>query len=621
MIQSHINIMKLLNKIILVLLVSCITLFSCVETPIIDERDVLNEECLENTKSITRSSSDVTYEILPNPYALSVMQQVYDTYSETPITLEATDLYVKFMPKDSVELHTLKYDYNLELFDYPLDIELAEGEVYVNTELPESDLAWVYTTVEPDFVFPAGISYEILESCYIPADDETVGTPTRVGVVNVEDAAYALVGYDEAALIGTRAKATPQGTIRVYDNNNSTYVPVKGVKVRCHRIIKWATAYTDESGSYTMSKSFRYKPHYAIVFDNIKDFDIWGNWGPIARANHNLGWQSNTGYSTDIGYNSNAWEWAVVNNAGYEYYQMCERTGILKPPAKLKIWVWKNFSGSSAPMLRRITDPIYYNGNNPWIRFLFEMFGDEADAVTINGVLKYVLPDLTIGTLYNDNSRMGYESIYKTVNHELAHSSHFSQVGSPFWAKYISYIITYGAYGGNGNGINAQLCAIGEMWGYFMGHAQAMEKFDPSSTIYPDTVDTWIYPQVFWKIYSTDILSKKQIFDCLIAEVDTYDELVAKLYTLYPDKATDIESVFNDYPGIVHNVSLPGGYDTFCANQSITSSKHISGENILVQNSTVSNGATLTLSAGTSITINTPFVVESGAKLIMVNSN
>lgn len=60
------------------------------------------------------------------------------------------------------------------------------------------------------------------------------------------------------------------------------------------------------------------------------------------------------------------------------------------------------------------------------------MFGDEGDAVTINGVLKYVLPDLTIGTLYNDNSRMGYESIYKTVNHELAHSSHFSQVGSPF---------------------------------------------------------------------------------------------------------------------------------------------------------------------------------------------
>lgn len=123
----------------------------------------------------------------------------------------------------------------------------------------------------------------------------------------------------------------------------------------------------------------------------------------------------------------------------------------------------------------------------------------------------------------------------------------------------------------------------------------------------------------------TNTLSKKQIFDCLTSEVDTYNELVARLYTLYPERAADIERVFNNYPSINHTVSLPGTdgivYDAFCSNQSITSSTTISGENILVQNSTVSNGATLTLNAGTSITINKPFIVEKGSKLIMTRGN
>lgn len=140
-----------------------------------------------------------------------------------------------------------------------------------------------------------------------------------------------------------------------------------------------------------------------------------------------------------------------------------------------------------------------------------------------------------------------------------------------------------------------------------------------------NTVDTWIYPQVFWEILSTNILTKKQIYDCLTSEVDTYNELVSKLYTLYPDRAADIEQIFNHYPAIHHNISLPGAgdtiYDAFCSNRTIASLTTISGLNILVQNSTVSNGATLMLNAGTSITINKPFTVEKGSTLIMTRGN
>ena len=611
----------ILCKIVGVSLISCIVLLSCVETPILDKDVAPNEDVSEKTTIVTRSSSDNTYIVQQNPYALRVMQEVYDTFSETPITLEATDLYVKFMPKDSVELHTLRYECNLELFDYPLDIELAEGEVYVNYDLPESDLIWVYTTVEPDFIFPTGISYEVLEECYIPEDGETIGSPTRLGEVYVEDAAFALMGYDEEVLVDTRANVTPQGTITVFDDYNGFNVPVKGVKIRCHRIVKWATAYTNENGSYTMSKSFRFKPHYAIVFENVKDFDIWGDWGPIDIANYNLGWHSNAGRSFNIGSNNGAWEWAVVNNSVYEYYQMCDQTGICKPPSDLKIWVWKNFIGSSAPMLRRIEHIIGHNSHSDWLSFFINTMGYGISASLIVHYLGFMLPDVTIGCLDRLSHRLRYEQLYNTVNHELAHSSHFRQVGSEFWALYISYIMTYGAYGGNDNGNNAQLCAIGEMWGNFMGYTQANEKFDDYPSFGERPIDGWIYPQLFMEIYNEGILSKKEIFDCLTLEVDTYNDLVSKLYSLYPDRAVDIENIFNNYPTINHTISLPennqGIYDSFCMDTNIVADTAISGGNILVQNSIVANGATLELNANTSITIDESFIVEREANLIM----
>lgn len=595
------------------MLLSCITMFSCVEEPAQIVEEPVEEETNSDVRVLTRSSVN-EYTTLPNPYALEVMQEVYDIYSETDVTLEATDLYVKFMPKDSLELQRLKYDYDLELFDYPLDIDLADGDVYVNHDLPQSDLVWVYTTVKPDFVFPSGISYEILEYCYIPGDGETVGIPTKAGVVNVEDAAFALMGYDEPAPVDTRAVATPQGIIKVRDNDRGSDVPVKGVKVRCNRLVKWASVYTDENGLYVMDKSFRYRPYYSIIFENTKGFDIWGNWGPIAGAHYNMGKQSNTGYSINIGTTNDAWLWAAVNNAAYEYYKMCEQTGILKPPADLKIWVWKNVVSSSAPMLSKVMDALKLRGQSSVEKFFYDISFN-----LINSMLCLVLPDITIGGDDGFGSFKTYGRIYQTVHHELAHSSHFSKVGVSYWTDYIVYIISCLGYG-DGTKNKAELCGIGEMWGYYMGYAQAISIYNSSALMPISEIENWIYPHVFWELDSTQVLSKKQIYDCLTSEVDTYDELVSKMYNLYPDKAVDIQNVFSKYPKVSHSVTIPAGNVT-CSNRNITSSTTISGDNIFVENVTVSNGATLRLDAGTSITINKPFTVESGSELIMTRGN
>lgn len=479
-----------MKKIYSVILLLAVMLSSCTK----DETDIITDDnskapALAQTRS---GNSAVEYEKMPNPYALSVMQGVYDSYKVSK-KLEPTDLYVRFLPQDSLQLNTLKYNYNLELFDYPLDIEIPEDTVYTDPTIPEGGFTWLYTTVKPDFVFPKEIRHEVIEECYIPAEDEEI-SPTRGGIVNVEEAAFLSLGYNideedsEGGPEARRLWVRPKGTIKVYDNSLYTYVPVKGVKIRCHVVVKWSTTFTNDDGYYRMDSRFLLRPHYAIVFDNKQDFDIWGNWGPIARANLNMGWHSKKGYSRNIEAGSFAWPWAATNNAGYDYYKMCEATGIPKPPRNLKIYVFKGWSSSSAPMLRRIVHPIDFTGPISWGNFFFDINPSE-----IINMLRVFLPDITIGT-----KGKSYRKVYDHVNHELSHASHFSAVGSAYWARYIGYIMTNQGYG-NGSGKNAELCGVGEMWGYSMGHIQEFEKYEPSGLLEKyKFYNSWMKPHVFW---------------------------------------------------------------------------------------------------------------------------
>ena len=169
-------------------------------------------------------------------------------------------------------------------------------------------------------------------------------------------------------------------------------------------------------------------------------------------------------------------------------------------------------------------------------------------------MLKKVLPDITIGT-----GGHSYRKVYDVVNHELSHASHFSQVGSAHWAKYISYIMTYGSYG-NGTGKNAELCGIGEMWGY----------------------------------------------------------------SKYPEKADEIEKAFTDNgitPNVPKPDTGDLTHDAFYTNKTVSSSFVFSGNNILTRNVTVTNSAKLTFRANKSVTINSPFTINQGAQLEITCGN
>ncbi len=499
-------------------------------------------------------------EKLENPYSLTNMQAAYDELVKTRsggenIKIEVSDLYVRFLPKDSSELKILQKDTTLELFDYPLDRDIVSaGSSYHDPAIPEGEITWQYTTVKPDYKFP-GIKYEILEKCFIPwaeesLEDEWEDEDTKSAepdfLSELEYRALERAGTlnkirEKGVDVSTKgwfSRKKPKGHIYVYDDELRQNVGVKGVKVRCNLIVKWVSTYTDENGYYRMPHSFRIGPFYAVIFNNRMDFSLWATFAPVLTHRYLMGFHSKRGHDHTFGRGSNAWKYATVNNAAYEYYSECHRTGITPPPDGLKIWVWRDAVSSSTPMLRRIWRPIGRNSHSAWSNF-FSNIGVGLPFTVLNTVLKILEPDITLGT-----KNKGSLGIYEHVNHELSHASHFRQAGSYYWSKYIDYIITYGAYG-DGHGNNSGICGVGEMWGFAMGYIQVYEKYN--YYFLPKGNDYWFKPKIIWDIYINGILTKKQIFDCLTRDVKSHEQLKQSLITRYPGKKYDIIKIFNDY--------------------------------------------------------------------------
>ncbi len=112
-------------------------------------------------------------EKLKNPYSCSNMEAalsaLYPTRSDARIPV--TDLYVRFLPKTAEDFSRLE-DLGVVLFDHPLDCEILEdGDYYHDPSIPENELTWQYAIVPPDFDFPAGVRYEILDHCHIAEHD------------------------------------------------------------------------------------------------------------------------------------------------------------------------------------------------------------------------------------------------------------------------------------------------------------------------------------------------------------------------------------------------------------------------------------------------------------------
>jgi len=477
---------------------------------------------------------------LDDPYSMenmrAAMEKVYPTKGRS-VELKPTDVYVRFLPKDEDEYDRLE-SAGIRLLDHPIDYEIVqEGDYYHDPDIDEEEITWQYAVLPPDFDLDMGVEYEVLDECYIPDNDVTTRADDGIDWRAVEREAYVLTGNAEMLEPETRASETaPSGRITIVDDdyNGGEPIGVAGVMVSCNTFVKFASAYTDEEGYYEFDKKFSSDLRYRIVFRNKASFAIGINLVLVPASMSTLGTASPEGVDVQITKDSDRklFTRSVVNNAAYDYYMKCvtEDGSICTPPTGTRFWLFQGMSSSSAPMLQQGT--------------IIEGTVLESFLGNYKGLITTFLPDITLGlTGYGS-----YASIYAVTCHELAHASHFAQVGIDWWNKFIAFIlqsyvgsmITYGL----GTETDAGYCEVGEMWAYYVENSMYRERYGEDARVRGTSF--WFSPQILLNLEERG-LDRYGIFAALQPEVHTASSMCSMLQELYPEYESVIAQAFERY--------------------------------------------------------------------------
>jgi hypothetical protein len=159
-------------------------------------------------------------------------------------------------------------------------------------------------------------------------------------------------------------------------------------------------------------------------------------------------------------------------------------------------------------------------------------------------LIKLFLPDITLGL----KGLESYADIYSVTCHELAHASHFQQVGKSWWNKYIFYVlssyVSTGEVYGDGTGENAGYCEVGEMWGFYMQNQMYNDRYGGVMPVAGSSF--WFAPQIL-RYLAERGMTRSEIFRGMTDDVHSAAELQAKLKVLYPDRSSQIDQVFDRY--------------------------------------------------------------------------
>ena len=478
---------------------------------------------------------------LDDPYTVSNVETALSSLYPSKAGrqgLKPTDIYVRFLPKDEAEYDSL-VEAGMHLTDHPLDYEiLREGDYYHDPELDEDEITWQYAVLRADTEIPKGIRCEVLDECYI-ADNDVATRADGIDWAAVEREAFRITGNAgmlEPAVRGGTGSACPSGRLCIVDpRHGSAEEGIAGVKVSCNTFVKFAHAYTDQEGYYSMSREFSSELRYRIVFQNEKGFGIGLNKILVPASSSTLGKAGPEGVSITVDKDSDRrlFTRSAVNNAAWDYFESCSERDrkILPPPANTRIWLFQYLDVCSTPMLQQgvLVDDTKIG----------EFLGE------FKTVAKMFLPDITLGVRDVEE----YSTIYAGTVHELAHASHFSQVGKDFWNKYIAYVLrsfveSGGKMYGVGSGEGSGHCEVGEMWGYYMQNRLYKERYGEDKATFGTSY--WFHPHVLLYLDERG-LDRSSIFKALQPEVADRDAFQDKLESLYPEYGAIIGQAFDRY--------------------------------------------------------------------------
>ena len=220
----------------------------------------------------------------------------------------------------------------------------------------------------------------------------------------------------------------------------------------------------------------------------------------------------------------------VVNNAAYDYFKKCQTTGVVMPPKNLRFWILNILRPSSTLMM--------HHGALLDNKLVSKYIGK------YTAIVRIFAPDITIGSKGKNGN---YSELYSTTIHEMAHASHFQKVGTDYWKKYATYILTsYISTGdcyGTGNGDNAGYCEIGEMWAYYIENMLYKERYGSNPGF---GANYWFKPQILMDlenggVHRSDICASLGLYSNDIASFKS------ALLENCSGKATLINKTFSKY--------------------------------------------------------------------------
>jgi hypothetical protein len=269
----------------LIIFIFLFTSCSLNEEPELTQEDIVSEASTLASSQIFEGQM-ILGNPINHPYRVSTMQEASNNMRQAegkpPKDIEASHYYVKFKPKDWVEMEMLTDDTTVMLFTFPLDVEvIQEGGYYHDPSIPKNKPTFHYGVVPIDYDFP-DLKYSIKDELYLPdmivenshgrIDDQTkdelnklesiawklIGgdDPQAMAKPPVDDDGGGLDGDDGGNTGGFTGSCTYcgnfNGFVTVWDDEVGAQIPVHGVKVRLHRNFYSQDTYTNSAGGWSL---------------------------------------------------------------------------------------------------------------------------------------------------------------------------------------------------------------------------------------------------------------------------------------------------------------------------------------------------------------------------------
>lgn len=481
-------------------------------------------------------------EQLQDPYSVVNMSKALQSVVPAGAgrtTIDPTDYYVRFLPKDEEQMNSL-LSAGLELIDHPLDYRiLKDGDWYHDPSVPEGQITWQYAVVPLGFEFPKGIRYERLDECFI-AEHNPSTKADGIDWDAVEMEAYRLTGnMDLYTKAGSETEsARPSGRIAIMDPGfDEEPVGVKGVKVCCNAFVKFSTCYTDEEGYYKMSRTFNTAVRYRLVFQNVKGFSQGMNLILIPASTSGLGKHEPSGLNVliDAGSERKLLTRCAVNNAGYDYMEAVAEfpESLPAPPKDFRIWNLQIWNGELPLMM--------HHGA------LIETYEPLVQALgNYTPIVKLLPPDVVLGVKGAET----YSDIYAHAMHAFAHGGHFSLAGKEWWAHYAQFALkslvssaSHDNYGSRDDD-DYPYCEIAENYAFYLQSALYRRHYKESSALFG--TEYWFAPHLLMFLDERG-LGIDKLPPLFTSDVVDMEVLQAKMLSYYPAFKGVINEAFTRY--------------------------------------------------------------------------